>query len=416
MTHDTATTGTERQALLGLAALMRRVFETGDLAPLAAQLLKRAQNDPNDANALMDLSTVLELSFKPDIAMATQAQALQLQPLYHLPSAQEPAVRLLALMAPGNMSTNAPLGFLLENSDIALDMLYVGNGVPSVPELPDHDVLFVAIGESEATHALLEELQPVLANWPRPVVNPPELIMQTSRDHAYALLHDAPGIVMPPSVRVERSVLECISRCEISVDTVLPGFSFPIIVRPVDSHAGHGLARLATADEFEGYLSQTPETRFFISPFVDYSDADGLFRKFRVVLIDGRPYAGHMGISTHWMIHYLNAGMAEAAAKREEEARFMAEFEHEFARRHASAIAAINSRFRLDYLVIDCAETAQGELLIFEVDTGAVVHAIDPPDIFPYKVPAMQKVFNGFRQLLVDTIAGKRRQPPQLSM
>ncbi len=409
MTHDAATIGTDRPALMGLAALMRRVFETGDLAPLAAQLLNRAQNDPNDANALMDLSTVLELSFKPEIAMATQDQALQLQPLYHLPSAQEPAIRLLALMAPGDMSTNAPLGFLLENSDIALDMLYVGNGVPPVPKLPDHDVLFVAIGESEATHALLEELQPVLATWPRPVINPPEQIMQTSRDQTYALLHDAPGIVIPPSVRLERSVLEGIRQGDISIDTVLPGFSFPIIVRPVDSHAGHGLARLASADEFENYLSQNQETRFFISPFVDYRGTDGLFRKFRVVLIDGRPYAGHMGISAHWMIHYLNAGMTEDANKREEEARFMAEFDHEFAQRHATAVAAINTRFGLDYLVIDCAETAQGELLIFEVDTGAVVHAIDPPDLFPYKVPAMQTVFAGFHQLLVDTIAGKRR-------
>lgn len=409
MTHDAATIGTDRPALIGLTALMRRVFETGDLAPLAAQLLNRAQNDPTDANALMDLSTVLELSFKPDIAMATQAQALQLQPLYHLPSAREPAIRLLALMAPGDMSTNAPLGFLLENSDIALDMLYVGAGVPSVPELPDHDVLFVAIGESEATHALLEELQPVLATWPRPVINPPEQIMLTSRDQAYALLHDAPGIVIPPSVRLDRSVLEGIREGDTQIDTVLPGFSFPIIVRPVDSHAGHGLARLATVGEFKGYLSQNQETRFFVSPFVDYSGEDGLFRKFRVVLIDGRPHAGHMGISAHWMIHYLNAGMTEDAAKRGEEARFMARFEHEFAQRHAAALATITARFGLDYLVIDCAETAQGELLIFEVDTGAVVHAIDPPDIFPYKGPAMQKVFTGFRQLLLDTIAGKRR-------
>jgi hypothetical protein len=35
-----------------------------------------------------------------------------------------------------------------------------------------------------------------------------------------------------------------------------------------------------------------------------------------------------------------------------------------------------------------------------------VVHAMDPEDLFPYKAPAMRKVFAAFRQLLEKT-----RQP-----
>lgn len=402
------TTETNQPPLMGLAALMRRVFEHDDLAPLAAQLIERARENPNDANALMDLSTVLELNFKQDIALETQAQALQLQPLYHLPPAQAPTLRLLTLMTPGNLSTNAPLDFLLEHSDIALDMLYIGPGVPAATALPEHDVLIVGIGESEATHAVLEQLDPVLANWPRPVLNPPERIMRTSRDEAHALLHDASGIVMPPSIRVDRSQLEGIADGQTPLATLGPDWTFPLIVRPVDSHAGHGLARITATGELGDYLAQNSEARFFVSPFVDYRGADGQFRKYRIVIIDGRPFAGHMGVSEHWMIHYLNAGMTESAAKRAEEERFMREFDTDFAVRHAAAINAINTRFGLDYLVVDCSETAAGDLLVFEVDPGAVVHAIDPPDLFPYKLPAMQKVFSAFRQLLVDTITGRR--------
>ena len=125
-----------------------------------------------------------------------------------------------------------------------------------------------------------------------------------------------------------------------------------------------------------------------------------MFRKYRIALIAGRPYACHMGVSEHWMIHYLNAGMRESAAKRAEEARFMVEFDRDFARRHARAFATLAERVGLDYFGIDCGETPEGELLIFEADVAMIVHAMDPPDLFPYKQPQMRKVFDAFRALL----------------
>jgi hypothetical protein len=63
----------------------------------------------------------------------------------------------------------------------------------------------------------------------------------------------------------------------------------------------------------------------------------------------------------------------------------------------------VYQRFGLEYLVIDCAETPDGALFVFEVDAGAVVHSMDPVDMFPYKVPAMKKVFGAFHALLERT-------------
>ncbi len=54
----------------------------------------------------------------------------------------------------------------------------------------------------------------------------------------------------------------------------------------------------------------------------------------------------------------------------------------------------------LEYVVLDCAETPDGQLLLFEADNGAVVHSMDPIDLFPYKRPAMKKIFNAFQRLL----------------
>ena len=106
------------------------------------------------------------------------------------------------------------------------------------------------------------------------------------------------------------------------------------------------------------------------------------------------------------MIHYVNAGMYDEAWKRDEEAFFMAHFDS-FAERHRLALDAIWRRTKLDYLCIDCAETPDGALLVFEIDHAMVVHAMDPEHQFPYKRAHMQKVKDAFRNFLLRLTAGR---------
>jgi hypothetical protein len=114
----------------------------------------------------------------------------------------------------------------------------------------------------------------------------------------------------------------------------------------------------------------------------------------------GRPYIAHMAISDHWMVHYLNAGMAESEEKRAEEAAVMERFDEDFAVRHAAAFAALHERLGLDYFAIDCAELPDGRLLVFEADVSMIVHALDPEALYPYKRPQMMKVFKAFEAVL----------------
>src|SRR5208282_6072600 len=90
------------------------------------------------------------------------------------------------------------------NSDVALDILYVGAHLPLPSSLPEHDVLFVAVGESEENIPLLQELDNALKTWPRPVLNMPGKIALLSRDGACALLKSVPGVAMPDTVRISR--------------------------------------------------------------------------------------------------------------------------------------------------------------------------------------------------------------------
>ncbi|PJC03305.1 MAG: RimK family alpha-L-glutamate ligase, partial [Gallionellales bacterium CG_4_9_14_0_8_um_filter_55_61] len=304
--------------LIGLASLMRMAFSGVDLAPLGTQLIARAGTEPRtaDANALLDLSIVLQLRGERELALEMQSLALLNQRLYAPPMQRglgdrsRAAIRLLAVMGAGDLMANSPIEFLLEDADVALDIVYVTDELDAFRYFPEHDVLFVAVAENEQNIPLLNKLSDALAAWPRPVVNDPARIARLSRDHNCALLKEVTGVDMPVTVRVGRSVLEQVSRGERSFAAVLGDGDFPVIVRPVDSHAGHGLDRLADAAALAEYLSSATQSEFYVSRFVDYRDADGMFRKYRVMLIAGRPFVAHMGISAHWMIHYLNAGMA----------------------------------------------------------------------------------------------------------
>jgi hypothetical protein len=237
------------------------------------------------------------------------------------------------------------------------------------------------------------------------VLNSPERIARLTRDGTWELLKSAPGVEIPMNARIDRPHFERIALGEAAIEDVLPGCAFPIIARPLDSHAGEGLCKLDSAAAVETYLRERAEGEFYIAPFVDYRGPDGLYRKYRIALIDRRPYAVHMAISQHWMIHYLNADMTGSAEKRSEEARFMAGFDEDFAARHATALRAIAERFDLDYIPFDCGETREGKLLVFESGTNMVVHSMDPPELFPYKRPQMEKVFGAFQAMLRNRMA-----------
>lgn len=385
---------------------MTMAFQGVDLTPLGRTLLERAEDipGPSSANALMDVATILHIKGSHELARRMQECALELRQLYRLPAKEKPAVRILAFYAQGDLNSNTPLEFLVEQSDIELNILYLTDEVPSLDSLPPHDVLFVAIGESERNRTLLRRLESIIRVWPRPVLNLPDRIGCLARDTVSQLLRSVHGLVMPVSAKAVRPILNDIARREQNISTVEESLGFPVIIRPVGSHAGVGLVKVQDPDALLEYLEKMPQGEFYVSRFIDYSGEDGLFRKYRVVLIDGRPYAAHMAISKEWMVHYLNAGMAESAEKRAEEARFMEHFDEEFAFRHQAALQGIVNRTGLDYLVIDCAETQDGKLLVFEADSSAVVHAMDPVDIFPYKKRQMQKVFAAFRAMLVKKI------------
>lgn len=395
------TMGASIRTRMGVGLLTKLGFQGANLADIWNNLLATVTRDPHDAAALLDLSTLAQLLGQAQTGQDLQDRALSLETIYRSPcKVTPPRVRLLAIAASTDIGGNIPLDFLLAESDVELLTMYVSPDLPFPETLPDHDLAIVAMGNADGIATTLALTAQAVASWPRPVLNEPARILHLERDHLYRLVQSVPGLECPMTVRVTRSDLELIVSGTRALASVLADGTFPIIIRPVDSHAGKGLEKADTPAALSTYLGERAEEDFFISRFVDYSDADGLFRKYRIVFIDGVPFAAHMAISDQWKIWYYNALMEQSEDKRAEEAQFMEQFDEVYAARHRETFKDFTDRVGLAYFGIDCAETKDGKLLLFEGETALIVHDMDPPEVYPYKAPQMRKLFAAFVAML----------------
>jgi hypothetical protein len=386
---------------LGVATLTRMQVGGIDLRPLWHDLIAKLLDGNIEAGEGLDLSLIAQLLGDKPAGLAIQQQILSSHQLFRLKgSPAKPRLRVLALAAATDIGSNTPVEFLLTNSAIELITLYVIPGVELPASLPEHDVAMVVASDSDDCRDALRKVDRAAACWPRPLLNPPHLICNLDRDKLHGLLSGVEGLRIPATVGVSRAQLLAISCAVRAPAEFADELAFPMIVRPCGSHAGVGLAKVDDVVALARYLRERQEQRFFVSRYVDYASADGLFRKYRLVFVDGRPYACHLAIADRWDLWYLNAGMSLSANKRAEEEHFMRAFDFDFARRHAHALAAMTARIGLDYFTVDCAETRDGSLLVFEADNTAIVHDMDPVELFPYKQPQMRKVFDAFIAML----------------
>ncbi|MBB5571461.1 MULTISPECIES: ATP-grasp domain-containing protein [Rhizobium] len=391
--------------ILGMQRIVSLIYAGADVTPLWNELMQRVGADGTDAAAIFDLATILQTLNRAEEAQQVLRGAVDLSRNFCIVHGNGQGPRLLAFVTPGNFMANTPLDFLLADSDCVLWLHYVDPETTALADLPEHDVAFMAIGESTENGPVLERMQKVLADFNGPIMNnDPELISRLTRDGVSGMLANEPSILSPSTYRVPRADLVAIGAGTKTLDDCAPGLSFPLVVRPISTHAGNGMERIADIIELSAWIATQPAPELYVAPFIDFRGPDGLYNKQRIVFIDGKAFASHMALSEHWIVHYLSAGMAESPAKRAVEQAWMENFDTDFAIRHKESFAALYRHIGLDYFGIDCAELPDGRLLVFELDVAMVVHNMDSATVYPYKQVAMRKLFDGF----IDAVQNRK--------
>ena len=330
----------------------------------------------------------------------------------HRASVRPPARTVLMLCVPGDFQANLPLDRLFDDSTL-LHTLWITDPdlvladpaaalPPALLRAMPFDCVFIAIAQDERHGAALRAADALACVIGAPRLNDGARIAAMSRAGVAALLRDLPGAVVPE--HVARPLLY-----PAPVD-------YPLIIRPTGSHAGHGLERVADPDGLADYdRRQRDTTGFTVSPFVDYRSADGQWRKFRIVFVGGVPYPLHLGIHHDWAVWYYNAGMELDPRKCQEEDRFLHSLDAVFPTLARSALHALAGRIGLDYFGLDCALMPDGRLLVFEVETGMIVHdRRSSPGFGPGPGPAAPDPAGRIRRAVEAMIDRRARRAPPM--
>ena len=387
--------GADRQAepALDATARGRELARSGRLQEALAAFLGAVERDPRVLDAHLGIYEVAQILRRPELALAHQAAAIALAPVQSTPASEHEDYALLVPCVAGPYTANTPADLLFDSARVTLHRWYVDPAAP-VPPLPPHDAVFVAIGESDEAEPHLAALERFAATSIRPVLNRPELIRRLGRVPLAETFADARHCRVVATTRLDRATYAA------------EGFPVPHIVRPVGSHGGHGLTRIDAAAERAAYLDGVEAAELYVAPFIDYRGADGFFRKYRIVFIDGEPFPFHLAISPRWMVHYYNAPMADHRWMRDEEEAFLARIGDVFTGELSEALRETAQLLPLDYVGIDCAVDRDGKLLIFEADNALIIHLLDDPALFGYKHAYVPRILTALDTHVRRTVSG----------
>jgi tetratricopeptide (TPR) repeat protein len=246
------------------------------------------------------------------------------------------------------------------------------------------DIAFNLLSDADRDDDQLAIANSVCKKLARPLLNPPNAILKTSRDQAAELFAGIEGMITPASIRISAADFR-----EYPIDA-------PILVRPPGDHGGEKLALLSNEVEKHAFLSSNSATQLVLTPFYNFQSADGHWRKYRLIFVDRKVYPYHLAIGDEWLVHYWRAEMARSNWKKNEEARFLADWRDVLGGVAADAVEEAARRLDLDYCGMDCALMPDGRLLLFEANATMLIHLCEPPAAFPYKhqyVPLIREAF-----------------------
>ena len=370
------------------------MIETGEFEAARAEFELALAARPGLAAAHQGLARVHQVLGEPDAAEEHWRQALASGALAPLPyRGVGPGVPVLLLVSA--MGGNIPTRALLDDTVFAVTALYAEHHEPGRP-LPPHALIFNAIGDADLCGEALRSAGAIVAASGAPAVNPPALVSSTGRVDVADRLRGLADVVAPRIATIRRA------------GPPPADLAFPCLVRSPGFHTGQHFVRVERREELVAAIVDLPGNALLAIEPLDARGPDGLYRKYRAMLIDGALYPLHLAVSTHWKVHYFSAAMADDPAHRAEEAAFLADMGAAIGRRAAAALAAIATELGLDYAGVDFAVAPDGRLLLFEANPGMVISPPGPEPMWDYRRAPIDRALAAVKALLLT-----KANPPQ---
>jgi len=326
--------------------------------------------DPELAIAHQNLSALLEREGRLEEAMQHRERAYRIQRVFAEP-ATGAARRRLLILGSGRGTGNVPIDGLIAHAHTDRIKYAIDYAAPDEDaRLPPYDIVFNGIGDADVAGPLAARIAQFTRACGKPVLNPPEAIARTHRHMTADFLAGIDHVDVPPCVRLEAPPVSREALLRRLGDT---GLSFPLLMRPPATHGGDGIVRHDTPESLWAALL-AHDGPCYLTGYRDFRSDDGYFRKYRMIYVDRVPYAYHLAISPHWIVHYYTAQMLEHPWKLDEERRFLDDPRAALGDRAMDALVAIGERLDLDYGGIDFTLGRDGRVLVFETNATMLAH------------------------------------------
>lgn len=195
--------------------------------------------------------------------------------------------------------------------------------------------------------------------------NSPANIMKTTRDSIYQLLQDIDKLHIPKTVKIRPT-----SPSDVYDTLEKEGFKFPVIFRQAGDHGGISTIRIDdNTQQFHAFALDGRE--YYLTQFVEYADEDGMYVKYRLVVVDGEVFLRHTIFNDHWIIHSNSRKYMEKNQKyKRRERDTLNSFDTKIKPRIQPVIDEIYGKLELDYFGIDCHMDEHFSITVFEVNAN----------------------------------------------
>jgi glutathione synthase/RimK-type ligase-like ATP-grasp enzyme len=299
---------------------------------------------------------------------------------------------------------NTPPDFLFGNVDYDRHFFALLSDVDPDCDLLGRkaDVVVNLISDPDQGRDMLARAADLVDRLGKPVINHPRRVAGTDRDTVAALLAGIDLCRVPRTIRATRAAL---AAGDAASAIERQGLTFPLLLRVAGTHGGEALDKIETSDDIARFIDAHAADAFYVTEYADYQSADGLFRKYRFVVVDRDILPYHLAIGERWKVHHYTTNMDCHPRLQDEERAYLENPGQVFSPAHYAAIAAIRERLGLDFFGIDCSLDRDGNLLLFEVNTSILIH--DDNSEFPYKTPFCIRIREAFAAMLARAAASR---------
>lgn len=329
------------------------------------------------------------------------------------PPAQQSRLRVALLRGSDTASTDVQSGVmrvkLKGNNDywriVALDRFEVTRfqlapnyfRTPRRWDFSQFDVVLNTITDPDQNPKTIKVVERITRGFDH-VVNRPEVLQTTTRSEVAKRLESTPKLVVPKVIRLRYPTLE-----RLRARVAEHAFRFPAILRQAGMHTGKIIGVVDRAEDLDPVFGDRKH-EYFLTEFVNFASADGLYRKMRVFFIGNEVLFKHLIVSSQWNVHAKDRAdiMAGRDDLRREEQQLVEGGFTTFRVGIDDCLREIKSRIKLDYFGMDCALLADGRLVLFELNATMNFFPLSPDPRFAYLQAGVEPAKEAMSRLLAS--------------